>query len=132
ATPAQMVAAQGLAGSTASGTQEFLQEGAWNKRVHPGWGGAAGITAAYLARAGFKGPTRPYEGNFGLFKSHLRAAEANVRYELVHETLGKTWELHGIAVKPYPICHFIHAAADSALILREKHGIRPEDIERVV
>lgn len=44
ATPAQMVAAQGLAGSTAAGSQEFLQEGAWNKRVHPGWAGAAGIT----------------------------------------------------------------------------------------
>lgn len=50
----------------------------------------------------------------------------------MYETLGKTWELHGIAVKPYPICHFIHAAADSALLLRDKHGIRPEDIERVV
>jgi 2-methylcitrate dehydratase PrpD len=131
-TPAQMVAAQGLAGSTASGSQEFLHEGAWNKRVHPGWAAAAGVTAAYLARAGFKGPTKPYEGNFGLFKSHLGPAEAGVNYELVHATLGKTWELHGIAVKPYPICHFIHAAADSALILRDKHGIRPQDIERIV
>ena len=44
------ISAQGLAGSTAAGSQEFLEEGAWNKRVHPGWAGAAGITAS--GRAG--------------------------------------------------------------------------------
>src|ERR1043166_2830426 len=69
-TPRQLVMAKGLAGSTAAASQEFLEEGAWNKRVHPGWAGAAGITAAHLARAGFKGPTKPYEGRFGLFKTH--------------------------------------------------------------
>lgn len=131
-TARQLVMAQGLAGSTAAGSQEFLEEGAWNKRVHPGWAGAAGITAAQLARAGFKGPTKPYEGRFGLFKSHLGAAEANVRYEVIHQSLGETWEVHNVAIKPYPICHLIHAAADSALILREKHSIRPADIERII
>ena len=92
-TARQMVMAQGLAGSTAAGSQEFLEEGAWNKRVHPGWAGAAGITAAQLARAGFKGPTKPYEGRFGLFKSHLGEIESKVRYELdgviVNETAAK-------------------------------------------
>ena len=131
-TARQLVMAQGLAGSTAAGSQEFVEEGAWNKRVHPGWAGVAGITAAHLARAGFKGPTKPYEGRFGLYKSHLGKAEEKVRYEAIYETLGKTWELHEAAVKPYPICHFIHACADSALILRDKHSIAPSDIERVV
>ena len=131
-TPRQLVMAQGLAGSTAAGSQEFLEEGAWNKRMHPGWAGVAGITAAQLARAGFKGPTKPYEGRFGLFKSHLGELERSVRYDALYETLGKTWELHGVAVKPYPICHLIHACADSAVILRDKHAIAPSDIERVV
>lgn len=131
-TARQLVMAQGLAGSTAAGSQEFLEEGAWNKRVHPGWAGAAGITAAQLARAGFKGPTKPYEGRFGLFKSHLHEIESLARYEAIYDSLGDTWELHNVAVKPFPICHLIHACADSALILREKHGIAPGDIERVV
>ena len=131
-TARQMVMAQGLAGSTAAGSQEFLEEGAWNKRIHPGWAGAAGITAAQLGRAGFKGPTKPYEGRFGLFKSHLGEVEATVRYETIYETLGAVWELHNVAVKPYPICHLIHACADSALLLREKHGIEPGEIERIV
>jgi 2-methylcitrate dehydratase PrpD len=124
--------AQGLMGSTAAGSQEFLEEGAWNKRLHPGWAGAAGIMAAQLARAGFKGPTKPYEGRFGLFKSHLGQAESEVRYAAICDALGETWEVHNVAVKPYPICHLIHAAADSAVILREKHSIRPEDVEKIV
>jgi 2-methylcitrate dehydratase PrpD len=49
--------AQGIAASTASGVQVFLEEGAWTKRLHPGWGAAAGITAATLARHGFFGPS---------------------------------------------------------------------------
>ena len=131
-TARQMVMAQGLAGSTAAGSQEFLEEGAWNKRVHPGWAGAAGITAAQLARAGFKGPTKPYEGRFGLFKSHLGEVESTVRYETIYETLGNVWELHNVAVKPYPICHLIHACADSTLLLREKHGIEAGAVERII
>lgn len=65
---AQLTAAQGIAASTAAGVQVFLEEGAWTKRMHPGWGALAGITAAHLAQAGFASPTRPYEGHFGLFE----------------------------------------------------------------
>jgi hypothetical protein len=54
-----IVAAQGIAASTASGVQVFLEEGAWTKRMHPGWAAVAGITAARLAQHGFKAPTRP-------------------------------------------------------------------------
>ena len=45
----RITAAQGIAGSTASGIQVFLEEGAWTKRFHPGWGAVAGITAALVA-----------------------------------------------------------------------------------
>ena len=55
-----------------------------------------------------------------------------MRYEVAYESLGETWEVHNVAIKPYPICHLIHAAADSALILREKHAIKADDIERIV
>ena len=66
-----ITAAQGITGSTAAGIQVFLEEGAWTKRFHPGWGAVSGITAAYLAQARFKGPSRVYEGKFGLFDTHL-------------------------------------------------------------
>ena len=66
-------------GSTASGIQVFLEEGAWTKRFHPGWGAVAGITAAHLAKAGFTAPSRPFEGKFGLFDTHLQSHAKDVK-----------------------------------------------------
>lgn len=107
--------AQGIAGSTASGIQVFLEEGAWTKRFHPGWGATAGITAAYLAKHGFVGPRRPYEGKFGLFETHFQAhAEGLDKMRLV-SGLGTRWELAETAIKPYPVCHFIHGCADAGI-----------------
>ena len=127
----QLTMAQGFVGSTAAGSQEFLEEGAWNKRMHPGWAGAAGVSAALMARNGFVGPTKPYEGRFGLYKSHLGPLESDVNYAAITAGLGDIWELHGVAVKPYPICHLIHACADSALILREKHELQADHIAKI-
>ena len=113
--PEEITAAQGITGSTASGIQIFLEEGAWTKRFHPGWGAVAGITAAHLARAGFKGPTRPYEGKFGLFDTHLHGGPAKLTP--LTDGLGDRWEFGDTALKPYPVCHFIHGCADAAIEL---------------
>jgi 2-methylcitrate dehydratase PrpD len=113
----QLVSVQGIAASSASGVQVFLEEGAWTKRFHPGWGALAGITAAYLARSGFVGPRRPYEGKFGLFETHLHDHVATVDISRLSAGLGTQWELCDTAIKPYPVCHFIHGAADAAIAL---------------
>jgi 2-methylcitrate dehydratase PrpD len=115
---AELVSAQGIAASTAAGVQVFLEEGAWTKRFHPGWGAVAGITAATLARHGFVGPSRPYEGRFGLFESHLQAHAAEADMGALAAGLGTDWKLAETAIKPYPVCHFVHGAADAAISLR--------------
>jgi 2-methylcitrate dehydratase PrpD len=114
---AQIVAAQGVAASTASGVQVFLGEGAWTKRFHPGWAAVAGITAAHLIRHGFVGPSRPYEGKFGLFDTHLQSHADEVDLDVIGHGLGATWHLADTAIKPYPVCHFIHGCADAAIEL---------------
>ena len=116
---AQLTAAQGIAASTAAGVQVFLEEGAWTKRLHPGWGALAGITAAHLAQNGFASPTRPYEGRFGLFDTHLQEHAASVDVASIGAGLGTQWSLLGTAIKPYPVCHFIHGCAEAALVLRD-------------
>ncbi|MCW1430827.1 MmgE/PrpD family protein [Novosphingobium sp. JCM 18896] len=118
--PEQITAAQGITGSTASGIQVFLEEGAWTKRFHPGWGAVAGITAAYLARSGFKGPTRPYEGKFGLFDTHLHGEATKLAP--LSDDLGQVWHFGETALKPYPVCHFIHGCADAAIDLHAEIG----------
>lgn len=125
----QLVSAQGITGSTASGIQVFLEEGAWTKRLHPGWGAVAGITAAQLAKHGYEGPTRPYEGRFGLFETHLHGEADRVDLDELTSDLGHSWRFGATALKPYPVCHFIHGCADAAIAL---HGeIAGEDITSV-
>lgn len=127
----QLAMAQGIALSVASGSLEFLQDGAWTKRMHPGWAGVAGITAATLAKHGFVGPKAAYEGRFGLFNSHLGPLAESCDYALATEGLGETWEVGQVAVKPLPACHFTHSCADSAMAIGRAHQFRPEDIEKV-
>lgn len=116
----QLVAAQGITGSTASGIQVFLEEGAWTKRLHPGWGAVAGITAARLAQHGFVGPSRPYEGKFGLFDTHLVGEADKVDSGALIRELGQRWQFGDTALKPYPVCHFIHGCADAAIALHRE------------
>lgn len=126
----QLVSAQGIAASSAAGVQVFLEEGAWTKRFHPGWGAVAGITAAHLARYGFIGPSRPYEGKFGLFETHLHDQAATVDLARLSAGLGTQWELCDTAIKPYPVCHFIHGAADAAIALHAEL-LPPQSIARI-
>lgn len=127
----EIVAAQGIAASTSAGVQVFLENGAWTKRMHPGWGALAGITAAQLAKAGFHGPDCPYEGKFGLFDTHMQDRAAEVDTESVLQDLGSQWTMMDTAIKPFPVCHFIHGCAEAALALRTDIG-NPRDIEAIV
>jgi 2-methylcitrate dehydratase PrpD len=127
----QLVMAQGIALSFASGSLEFLNDGAWTKRLHPGWAGVAGLTAASFARHGFVGPKQAYEGRFGLFATYLGQYAKDMDLSLATAELGETWEVSKVAVKPIPACHFTHASADAAAILHEKYGLAPADIRSV-
>jgi 2-methylcitrate dehydratase PrpD len=133
-TAEQIVSAQGIAASTASGVQVFLENGAWTKRMHPGWGALAGITAAHMAQAGFAGPQRPYEGRFGLIDTHLQGLAREVDADSIAEELGTNWTMLDTSIKPYPVCHFIHGCAEAALQLRRELGPHAQigQIERVV
>lgn len=125
-----VVHAQGIALSVASGSLEFLQDGAWTKRMHPGWAGAAGITAATLAKNGFIGTRAAYEGRFGLYRSHLGPLADQCDLSLATRGLGSAWETMNVAIKPVPACHFTHACADAAGLLHAQWNEAP--IRRIV
>lgn len=115
---AQLAGAQGIALSLASGNLQFLDDGAWTKRIHPGWAAACGITAASFAADDIPAPAQAYEGRFGLYRSHLppRVFE-QIDLSLVSAGLGSVWEIENVAVKPFPACHLVHACADAAIAL---------------
>lgn len=122
--------AQGLVLSMASGSFEFIEDGAWNKRFHAGWAVGAAMTACTLARAGVIGARKAYEGRYGLFNSYL-GNEWKADLSACTAGLGETWEMLEVALKPYPVCHFNHAFIDAALALRKAHSIAPENIESI-
>jgi 2-methylcitrate dehydratase PrpD len=123
--------AQGIVLSMASGSMEFLGEGAWTKRLHPGWAGVAGITAGTLAKHGFIGPRHAYDGRFGLYASYLGQHLAKADLALATENLGGSWQIDEVAIKPFPVCHLAHASADAAIVLHETYGLATDAIRRI-
>lgn len=128
-TPAVIAHAFGVCGSQAAGIQEFLDDGSWVKRFHPGWAAHSGVTAAQLAGHGFIGPRKVLEGRFGLYATHLRAPAYDA--EVLAGGLGERWETLRISFKPYPCCHFNHAAMDAAKNLVREAGIALDEIAEV-
>lgn len=126
-----ITAAQGIAGSLAAGSLQFLDTGAWTKRMHPGWAAATALTAARFAAAGWEAPPEVYEGRFGLYASHVPDGH-EVDPQAVARGLGEDWELLRVAIKPYPACHFTHAFADATLLLATQNNLTVEDIAEIV
>ena len=128
-TPKQLQDAQGIALSQSSGSLEFLSDGAWTKRMHPGWAASSGITAAALAKEGFMAPSAPYEGRYGLFNLYL-GQDHDADLAMCTAGLGQAWELENVGFKPYPACHFNHAFADATLALMQQ-GMTTENVASV-
>jgi len=124
----QLTAALGVAGSLASGVLEYLEDGSWVKRLHPGWAGHSGALAAGLARGGFTGPATILEGRFGLYRTFLGSAPDPGR---ITAELGSRWETLRVAFKPYPCCHYNHAYMDCAARLKREHGLTAAAIQDV-
>lgn len=123
-------AAQGVVGSLASGSLQFLDTGAWTKRMHPGWAASSALTAARFAAAGWEAPPDIYEGRFGLYAAHTPDGH-EINLDAATAGLGEQWELLRVAVKPFPACHFTHAFADATIILVRDNGLTADDIEQI-
>jgi 2-methylcitrate dehydratase PrpD len=95
----QFVDALGVVGSMASGIIEYLAEGAWTKRLHPGWAAQAGIRACDLARHGFVGPRTVLEGTHGFYYAFARGADGE--WAKLTDGFGEEWVANSIAFKPY-------------------------------
>ena len=125
----QTVAALGIAGSTSSGLFEFLSDGSSTKPFHAGWAAHAAVVAAELAQLGATGPATVLEGRFGMFRAVLGLARDEQLAKQVSD-LGERWETLAMAIKPYPACHWTHAAMDGARSLLAG-GLVAEEITAV-
>ena len=125
----QFVNALGIAGSMAAGIIEYLAEGAWTKRMHPGWAAQSGIRAADLARAGFVGPRAVFEGAHGLYHGFARTTEGD--WDKLVGGFGERWVANSLAFKLYACGTMTQPYVDCARRLAEK-GVRAEEVVEVV
>lgn len=123
----QMASAFGVAASQASGSLQFLENGAWNKRYQVGEAAMKGLMAATLAREGFIGSANALEGTHGFLKGYSDGAVP----ERATSGLGEVWETMRIGVKPYPACRYTHAAVDGLLTLKRKYGWTAGDVTAI-
>ena len=128
-TAKQLVDALGIAGSMAGGIIEYLAEGAWTKRLHPGWAAQAGIRAALLARAGYFGPRTVFEGVHGLFNGFAHTTHGD--YNALIGDFGARWVTETIGFKPYPCGTMAHPYIDCARRLAAR-GVKPGDVRELL
>jgi 2-methylcitrate dehydratase PrpD len=124
----QFVHALGIAGSMASGIIEYLADGSWTKRLHPGWAAQSGIRAAALARAGFVGPRTVLEGTHGFYYAFTHGTEGD--WAKLTDGFGERWVASSIAFKPYACGTMTQPYVDCARRLAKK--VSAEDIVEVV
>ncbi|MDH3229412.1 MAG: MmgE/PrpD family protein, partial [Alphaproteobacteria bacterium] len=115
--PAQIASALGIVGSMASGIIEYLAEGTWTKRMHPGWAAQAGWRATRLAESGFVGPRSVFEGQHGAFKA-FAVQEIPPDFSHLRDGWGARWEIANLAFKPYACGTMAQPFIDCALQLR--------------
>src|SRR5215467_12428398 len=125
----RIVDALGIAASFAGGIIEYLAEGTWTKRLHPGWAAQSGIRAALLARGGFTGPRTVFEGVHGLFHGFAHTTQGD--YGALIGDFGRRWVTETLAFKPYPCGTMAHPYIDCAKRLAAR-GIKPGDVKELI
>jgi len=126
--PSQLVDAIGIAGSMASGIIEYLTDGAWTKRLHPGWAAQAGLRAARLGQSGFTGPRTVFEGPHGLFHGFAHTSAGH--WDRLLDRFGTEWVTTQVAFKPYACGTMTHPYIDCARRLAAK-GIAADAIAEI-
>jgi 2-methylcitrate dehydratase PrpD len=127
-TEQQIVNALGIAGSMASGIIEYLADGSWTKRMHPGWAAQSAYRAVRLAQNGFKGPATVFEGKHGVFHGFANTSDGD--FEAMLAGFGQTWVWTSIAFKPYACGTMAHPYIDCARAFRAK-GIALDQIKSI-
>jgi 2-methylcitrate dehydratase PrpD len=87
-----------------------------------GWAGMTGCAAALLAQQGFIGPedVMDYSGRWDPAQLVEGLGDPD-RYAIL-----------GTYFKPYAVCRWAHSSVDAVLELAGRHGVRPEEIEKIL
>jgi 2-methylcitrate dehydratase PrpD len=123
----ETVNALGLAGSLASGINQYEIDGSLVKHLHPGNAARNGILSALLAKEGLTGPRGVIEGRLGF--CHCFSDEYDI--SSITKGLGSKYDILSIYFKPYPSCRYVHYANEAALNILKEHPMRSDDVDHI-
>ncbi len=110
----QTAQAMALALSQAAGLWQTRHETfSMGKQLHTAHAARAGLEAAELAAASFKGPLSILEGEQGFFAAMCQGANPHT----VLAEYESDWLIHDVSFKPWPACRHAHPTIDAALEL---------------
>ena len=112
--------ALGLALSKAAGAMQYLANGSWNKRLHPGFAAHDAFICAALAEAGVTGAAEPIEGKFGLLNLYSASPAALSK----SKPFFRHWEFMETSIKLYPACRMTHGQIELAVMLAKDNRHR--------
>lgn len=110
-----------------AGLQQAFRMDSMSKPLHAGRAAEAGLLAAQLAARGVTGSLDVLDGEAGLGQAMSNGPD----WSQVGETLGRDFHIKRLTFKNHIGCGHTFAAIDAALALREQHGLKAKDIERV-
>ncbi len=121
----QMSWALGIAATQSAGLREMF--GSMCKSLHPGRAAHNGLTAALLAARNFTSSEQAIEAPRGF--AHVLSTRFDPA--VITAGLGERFELSSNMYKPYACGLVVHAAIDGCIQLRQEHGLKADDIERI-
>ncbi|MBR6572235.1 MAG: MmgE/PrpD family protein [Clostridia bacterium] len=113
--------------TSAGGILEMQENVSTLKPFNIGRATNAGITAAFIVRAGFQGPLDTLEGKFGF----LHSACETYKPEVLSLEYDSNYNICGSYHKPFSSCRHTHGAIYAALKAVNDNGVDWHDIEKI-
>ncbi len=107
---------------------EAFAQGAPVKNTAMGWGNLIGIWGAKFCALGLFGPATGIEGPFGYARATADAFDLGKIEDPANVNRG----ILNTGIKPYSCCRQHHSAVDAMLELRERQGLRAEQVKGIL
>ncbi len=118
-----------IAASLSSGIKANF--GTMTKPLHAGHCSRNGLYAALMAKEGFTAADDALEHAQGFFELFNGAGHYDAQRALQNWANPLDVLAPGIGLKQYPCCASTHSAIDATLILRERHGLTPQQVQTI-
>ena len=124
----KMKVAVSAAVASASGLLEMQEDESELKPYNLAHAAVGGITAAYCALGGFKGPDDAIGGKRGL----LAVMTDNPRLQYLREFGEQHLQIERIYRKMYAACRHAHSAIEATFTLKNQYRIDPASVSRII